>query len=175
MALSRREALVLGGVAVAAAAAGFVGGPILLERTAGGAAALREASFADLSGRPRRLSEWQGRVLVLNFWATWCAPCREEIPLLMATREKYSPNGLEIVGIAIDLAAKVGEYARSMGISYPILVAGAGGLDLMRKLGNAAGGLPYTVFVDRRGGIAQRKLGALRRPELEAAVSKIIS
>ena len=62
-----------------------------------------------------------------------------------------------------------------MGISYPILVADAGGLDLMRKLGNAAGGLPYTVFVDRRGGIAQRKLGALRRPELEAAVSKIIS
>lgn len=159
---------------MAAAAAGFVGGPMLLERTAGGAEALREASFADLSGQTRRLSEWQGRVLVLNFWATWCAPCREEIPLLMVAREKYSPNGLEIVGIAIDLAAKVGEYVRSMGIHYPILIADAGGLDLMRRLGNAAGGLPYTVFVDRRGEIAQRKLGALERPELEAAVAKIL-
>jgi thiol-disulfide isomerase/thioredoxin len=174
MALRRREALILGGVAVAAAAAGFLAGPLLLDRRRASSSALAAASFTDLQGTPRQLAEWRGRILVLNFWATWCPPCREEIPMLMAMRDKYASNGVEIVGIAIDLAAKVMEYAISMKISYTILIAGADGLDLVRKLGNSAGGLPYTVFADRKGEVWKSKLGALTQQELEALLGEML-
>ena len=182
----RREALILGAAGVAAAAAGFLVGPILLRSmkaegggesgeggNAGGNAELRSATFADLSGKWRKLDEWQGKILVCNFWATWCAPCREEIPLLMAAREKYASAGVEIVGIAIDNALKVRDYTASLKISYPILLAEAKGLDLMRGLGNSAGGLPYTVVADRRGGVVHRKLGAFHRGDLDAILGPL--
>jgi len=166
MALRRREAFALAGVALAAATAGFVLGPRLLQRNPDEAASIAAARFQDLAGAIRSLSEWHGRILLLNFWATWCAPCREEIPMLMELRSEYLPFGIEFVGIAIDMAAKVSDYVRQMRIDYPILLADAGGLDLMRKLGNTVGGLPYTVLLDRRGNPVRRKLGALRRDEL---------
>jgi len=178
----RRDALILGAAGIAAAAAGFLLGPILLRSTdrrgagEGSAAAntaLRSASLVDLAGRPRRLSEWQGRILVCNFWATWCAPCREEIPLLMAARQKYGPKGVEIVGIAIDNAAKVGDFSASFNISYPILLAEADGLELLRKLGNGAGGLPYTVIADRQGSVIHRKLGAFHQDDLDAILGPL--
>ena len=172
----RREALILGAAGVAAAAAGFLVGPILLrDATRAGPDAgsgignlsLLPASLIDLTGRPRRLSEWRDRILVCNFWATWCAPCREEIPLLMAAREKYASMGLEIVGIAIDNGPKVVDFTASFKISYPILLAEVDGLDMMRKLGNSVGGLPYTVIADRQGVVLYRKLGAFHPGDLD--------
>ena len=179
MAAGRREALLLGAAGIAAAAAGFLLGPALLKSTGGGregaaaSAALRAASFADLAGQTRRLSEWRNRVLVCNFWATWCAPCREEIPLLMSARQKYGPKGFEIVGIAIDNANKVREFSSSFNIPYPILLAGDNGLDLMRQLGNNAGGLPYTVIADKQGELVHRKLGAFKGTELDAILAQL--
>jgi len=168
MARARRELLILGGAGLAAAAAGFLAGPALLRLGGrGGGGALPSESFVDLNGRMRRLEEWKGKVLVCNFWATWCAPCREEIPLLIAAREKYVSLGAEIVGIAIDNAAKVSEFAASFRIGYPILLAQSDGLDLMRRLGNTGGGLPYTVVADRDGRLVHHKLGALRASELD--------
>ncbi|MFY9314480.1 MAG: TlpA disulfide reductase family protein [Burkholderiales bacterium] len=168
MAPARRELLILAGAGLAAAAAGFLAGPALLHLSGdAGAEALGAATFDDLHGHRRRLAEWRGRILVCNFWATWCAPCREEIPLLVAARQKHGPAGVEIVGIAIDNADKVREFAETFDISYPILVAEADGLDLMRKLGNTGGGLPYTVIADREGSPVHRKLGALKEAELE--------
>ena len=182
----RREALILGTAGVAAAAAGFLVGPMLLRSTtgeggagsreggnAGGNAELRSATFVDLVGKRRKLDEWQGRILICNFWATWCAPCREEIPLLMAAREKYASSGLEIVGIAIDNASKVREFTASFKISYPIFLAEADGLDLMRKLGNSIGGLPYTVVADRQGSVLHRKLGAFHQGDLDAILGPL--
>jgi thiol-disulfide isomerase/thioredoxin len=178
----RREALILGAAGLAAAAAGFLLGPILLQSTTGGGGgegpaagnlALRSASLVDLTGQPRKLSEWQGRILVCNFWATWCAPCREEIPLLMAARQKYGPRGVEIVGIAVDNAAKVRDFSSSFNISYPILLAEADGLDLMRRLGNSAGGLPYTVVADRQGNLVHRKLGAFKGADLDSILDPL--
>ena len=172
MAPSRRETLLLVAAGLAAAAAGFVAGPLLLGKGEG-ILDLRADGLVDLTGKPRQLTEWQGRVLVCNFWATWCAPCREEIPLLMTARDRYRLAGVEIVGIAIDSAAKVGEFTRSLGISYPILVAEATGLDLMRRLGNSSGGLPYTVVFDRRGEPAHRKLGALKQFDIDAVLGQM--
>lgn len=164
----RREALILGAAGLAAAATGFLAGPALLQLGGGGAdRALASASFMDLQGKPRRLADWRGQVVLCNFWATWCAPCREEIPLLIAARRKYGPSGMEIVGIAIDNAAKVRQFSVSLNISYPILLAEADGLDLMRQLGNGGGGLPYTVIADRQGAVIHRKLGALKQAELD--------
>jgi len=178
----RREVLILGAAGLAAAAAGFLAGPLALRSTgrngAGEAAgtadmdiALRSAAFPDLAGQTRTLGEWRGRVLVCNFWATWCAPCREEIPMFMAVRAKYAASGVEFVGIAVDNPSNVRQFAASFKISYPVLLAEADGLDLMRKLGNIAGGLPYTVVADRQGAIAHRKLGALKRDDLEGILA----
>jgi thiol-disulfide isomerase/thioredoxin len=176
MAPGRRELLILGGAGLAAAAAGFLVGPTLL-RLGGDSQgeALGAATFGDLDGRRRLLAEWRGKVLVCNFWATWCAPCREEIPLLVATRQKYGAKGVEIVGIAIDNAAKVREFAATFKISYPILLAEADGLDLMRRLGNQGGGLPYTVIADREGRVVRRKLGALKATELDGFLDPLAS
>jgi thiol-disulfide isomerase/thioredoxin len=170
----RREALILGGAGLAAAAVGYLAGPVLLRLGGGGEGELGSASFLDLEGKPRRLTEWRGKVLVCNFWATWCAPCREEIPLLIAARQKYGPSGVEIVGIAIDNGAKVREFSVSFRISYPVLLAEADGLDLMRRLGNSAGGLPYTVVTGRDGTVAHRKLGALKQAELDDFLGPLV-
>lgn len=176
MAPGRRELLILGGAGLAAGVAGFLVGPALL-RLGGDAdaEALRSASFPDLKGRVHRLAEWRGRLLVCNFWATWCAPCREEIPLLLAAHAKYASFGVEIVGIAVDNAVKVREFSDSFKISYPVLLAEADGLELMRKLGNKEGGLPYTVVTDREGNPSWRKLGALRQAELDGILDSMLA
>ena len=170
MAPSRREALILGAAGIAAAAAGFLAGPLLLGGRGRGDDALRSAALVDLAGKRRPAAEWEGQVLVWNFWATWCAPCREEIPLLIATREKYKTLGVEVVGIAIDNAVKVREFSSSFAISYPVLLAGTDGLEIMRKLGNNSGGLPYTLVVDRNGKVVHRKLGALKAGDLDVVL-----
>jgi thiol-disulfide isomerase/thioredoxin len=172
----RRDTLILGAAGLAAAAAGFLVGPALLNLGGDAEAdALRQARFADLEGKVQQLAQWRGRVLVCNFWATWCAPCREEIPLLVAARKKYASAGLEIVGIAIDNGDKVRQFSSFMGITYPVLVAEADGLDLMRRLGNSGGGLPYTVFVNRRGALVHRKLGALKDGELDEVLAPLVA
>jgi len=173
MKISRRELLTLAAVGVAAAAAGVVIGPLLLQKETG-AADLLAANFADLAGNPKSLRDWSGRVLLCNFWASWCDPCREEIPMLARLRERYAASGLEIVGVAVDSTANVVKFMKGAPISYPVLVGGFETTELMRKLGNTAGGLPYTVLLDRNGAIAYRKLGAAKEPEIEAQVRALL-
>ena len=170
---ARRKALALAGIGAGAAAAGALVGA-LLRQSSSGAAALLSATFPDLEGRPRRLLDWQGRPLVCNFWATWCAPCREEIPLLVAAKQQYSQAGLEVVGISMDSDDKIREFAAIYRINYPLLVAGASAIDLMRAMGNKAGALPYTVLLDRHGVLAGSKLGAYSRAELHAALTSLL-
>jgi thiol-disulfide isomerase/thioredoxin len=136
--------------------------------------ALDNARFVDLQGLPRALAEWRGKVVVANFWATWCAPCLEEIPLLVATRRAYAQKMMEIVGIAIDQASKVRQFAAKMQIDYPILLAESQGLDLIRTLGNRSGGLPFTVFLDRAGRPASTKIGVLRPSELNSTLAALV-
>lgn len=172
MAFSRRRVFVVGAAGLAAAAAAAVLAPRLRNSSA---QALETARFTDLEGRPRTLAEWKNRPLVCNFWATWCPPCREEIPLLVAERPHVTGKGGEIVGIALDTAANVAQFTKTVHISYPVLLADPSSIELMAKLGNASGGLPYTVFVARSGRIAGRKLGRLQRPELEARLRELLA
>jgi thiol-disulfide isomerase/thioredoxin len=173
MALGRRKALIVGSVGVAAAAAGALTALGLLWSDSG-SAALQAAEFTDLAGKKRRLAEWKGKIIVCNFWATWCQPCRQEIPMLIAISRQMEAKGVEVVGIAIDHAAKVTDFARDYKITYPLLIAGPDGLDLMRATGNQVGGLPYTAFLDRKGKIVSRRLGALKESEVHQRLADML-
>ena len=168
--MKRREALILGAAGAAALAAGAMVGA-LGTQSASGAGKLLSASFPDLAGRARRLSEWQGRVVLFNFWATWCAPCREEMPILDALAQKYA---FQAVGIGIDSAVKIREFATNYGLRYEMLVAGVEAIRLMKEVGNPSGGLPFSLLLDRAGRIASRKLGAFDRRELEGIVAPAV-
>jgi thiol-disulfide isomerase/thioredoxin len=130
------------------------------------AAALMATSFPDLDGRTQSLGQWQGKLLVINFWATWCAPCRDEMPTLNHLRAEYANKGVEIVGITGDLSAKARQFVMENNISYPILVDSAGATEFSRRLGNRLGLLPHTVVFDPEGKRIMAKLGPISEREL---------
>jgi thiol-disulfide isomerase/thioredoxin len=113
-------------------------------------------------------------VILCNFWATWCTPCREEIPLLDAARQQRAKDGFEVVGIGIDPASKIAEFAANFKISYPILIGDSSVIDLMRGIGNRQGALPYTVAIDRQGRLAYRHLGAFSREDLGQVLAGLL-
>ena len=138
-------------------------------------AALFAQNFNDADGRLQPMNQWQGRLLVVNFWATWCAPCIEEMPDLQRVQVEYAERGVTIVGIAIDNASAVKRFRDEQNIALTLLVAGAAGTELVRQLGNASGALPYTVLVDRSGGVVQSKLGRLQASQLRAWLDAALS
>ncbi len=170
----RREVLALLGVGLAAGIAGLLWSTRRAVPS-GAANALRSGRFADLEGKPRSLMEWDGRVLVVNFWATWCPPCREEIPALVRTRDKMLSSGVEFIGIAIDQAAKVADFVRLVPISYPILITDAAALALVRTLGNPGGGLPFTIVLDKKGEVAHRNLGVVTQQQIEEQLKLVLA
>jgi thiol-disulfide isomerase/thioredoxin len=137
-------------------------------------AALTAAKLPDLTGTPQPLDQWRGKVVLVNFWATWCAPCREEIPMLVKLQEKYGARGLQLVGIAIDQPEKVRPYAAEMRMNFPILIGSSDGIALARELGNKAAVLPFTLVMDRNGKIIAREVGALKAPQIEGLVSSLL-
>ncbi len=132
-----------------------------------------EVTLADRDGRPRSLSEWDGKPLIINFWATWCAPCRREIPMLnaLAVDEQYA--GFEIIGIAIDFREDVLKYLERMPIDYTVLIGEQDGLTAARSFGMESIGLPFTAFTDRRGRIATIHVGELHLPQAQVILSAI--
>jgi len=123
-------------------------------------------------GRIHSLTEWKGRPLVVNFWATWCEPCRREIPLLQALRREQSANRLEIVGIAVDSRESVQKYATEHEIDYPLLVGEREGLQAAAAFGMETV-LPFSVFADREGRVVTLKVGELHRDEVELILARI--
>jgi len=167
--LSKRQ-VVFGGVAVLAAIAGT--GLALKKQPAGldmeTQQALWNAEFDTPDGQVLKMQNLQGRPLVINFWATWCAPCVEEMPLLDIFFRQNVSKGWQMVGLAIDQPSRVRQYLSQNAISYPIGLAGMTGTELGRLLGNEVGGLPFTVVLDGKGGLIQRKLGKLSAQEIQA-------
>ena len=158
---------------MSAAVAGAFLGPFLGHRS-NPAAALRAASFTDLSGRPRTLAEWGGKVLICNFWAPWCPPCRREIPMLIRLRAEWQASGLEVIGIGLDSVANVAEFARSSGIDYPVVIPSGDAYALARSAGDSEEALPYTVVLDRSWRVVYRKLGELNEAALRAKVEPLL-
>jgi thiol-disulfide isomerase/thioredoxin len=140
----------------------------------GAAQTLFAAQFPGTDGKPQALSQWRGQVLVVNFWATWCDPCREEIPTFIKLQAQYSDRGVVFVGIAVDQRDKADSYAREFGMNYPVVIGGIGSMDMARELGNTKSVLPFTLVIDRAGNIVLSQYGAISAARLEAAIQKQI-
>ena len=130
--------------------------------------ALLDTPLESLAGEKQSLGAWKGKVLVVNFWATWCAPCRKEIPEFIRMQQRLGDKGLQFVGIAIDEKDKVAAYAKEIGINYPILVGELDAVEMSRALGNELGALPFTVVIDRQGTVVHTSLGATTEAKLDS-------
>lgn len=133
-------------------------------------AELMRLRLPDVSGKDQSLAQWRDKVLIINFWATWCEPCLEEVPVLLRVQAKHASNGVKIVGISVDSADKVRQFAIEYRIGYPLVIGGMEVIDLTRRLGNKAAGLPYTVVLDRSGRVVKTHLGGISEVELESAI-----
>jgi thiol-disulfide isomerase/thioredoxin len=138
------------------------------------AEALMQASLPDLGGQLQSIGQWRGKVVVVNFWATWCAPCRDEIPALMRVQDELGPRGVQMVGIAIDQLDKVQPYAAELKINYPILIGELDAMELAQRAGNRLGGLPFTVVLTRAGDVASTVLGTVNEAKLHAIVRPLL-
>ena len=132
-------------------------------------ATLPSFQLADRDGQMKSLQDWPDQALIVNFWATWCAPCRREIPLLQQLQRDHGPEGFQVIGIAVDFRDKVLAYADEMKIEYPLLIGEQEALDAAAAFGVEAVGFPFTVFSDRQGRIVAAHMG-----ELTAAQATLI-
>jgi peroxiredoxin len=130
-------------------------------------------TMKDTDGKPQPLSQWQGKPLVVNFWATWCAPCVQEMPELSALQAEILPKQVQILGIGIDSPSNIAEFAAKYKIAYPLYNGGLEGTELSHQLGNQAGGLPFTVVIDRSGQIRKTFLGRLKMDELRKEIASL--
>jgi len=173
--MNRRQMLATAGVAAAAAASGAgwawwrVHGSQLSEAEQ----ALWAQRFDQPGGGELVMAPLLGRPTVLNFWATWCAPCVKEMPLLDAFHRQNQAKGWQVVGLAVDGPTPVREFLAKLPVAFPIGLAGFNGVDLARSFGNASGGLPFSVIFDRRGAAVFRKLGTVSEQELVDWVVKL--
>jgi thiol-disulfide isomerase/thioredoxin len=140
----------------------------------GAAETLLSVPMPDLQNQPQTLARHRGKVLVVNFWATWCPPCREEIPFFVEAQTNYGAKGLQFVGIALDNPQQVSDFVQEFGVNYPVLVGGINESETLRKLGNPGGGLPFTLIYDRSGKLSEKIIGGLDRTRLEHLLTPLI-
>jgi thiol-disulfide isomerase/thioredoxin len=136
-------------------------------------AQLMSASLQNVAGKTQTLARYKGRVLVVNFWASWCGPCVAEMPELVRLHDAYAAKGIQFVGIGVDSPQNVESFLKKVPVDYPILVSGFGGADLARSLGNKAGALPFTVVIDANGAVRSTKLGQVAPDELRKTLDAL--
>jgi thiol-disulfide isomerase/thioredoxin len=174
----RRQLLVLG----VAAAAALAGAGLAWRRFSphespsggGGSAAegaLWEMRFESPTGDPVPMAAFRGRPLLLNFWATWCPPCIEELPLLNRFYQQNSGKSWQVLGIAVDQPSAVRKFLAKSPLGFPVAMAGFEGTDISRSLGNLAGALPYSVVFDARSQVVYRKMGVLTERDLASLIT----
>ncbi|PSJ17537.1 TlpA family protein disulfide reductase [Nitrosomonas supralitoralis] len=144
------------------------------EESQQGAQAILAASLPDIQGKNQEVSQWLGKVMVVNFWATWCTPCREEIPEFIEAQKKYGEQGLIFIGIAIDQVDKVKMFHQEFGINYPVLVGSFDTWSLLEAAGNRHSALPYTVVINRSGELVENYLGRVDLNKLEKMVIPLL-
>jgi thiol-disulfide isomerase/thioredoxin len=130
-------------------------------------------SLADRTGKPTSITAFGGRSLIINFWATWCAPCRREIPLLQALQTEWAGRGTTVVGIAVDHRDAVLQFADRFKMTYPLLIGEQDALDAAAALGVDSPVFPFTVFTDRRGDVVALFVGELHRAQAELILAEV--
>ncbi|HEY3598488.1 MAG TPA: TlpA disulfide reductase family protein [Paraburkholderia sp.] len=131
------------------------------------------AAVTNVDGKPQSLALLKGRPIVINFWASWCGPCVEEMPSLSQLHREYAKKGIEFVGLGVDSDKNVKGFLQKVPVGYPVYVIGFGGADLARAFGNNAGGLPFTVVIDAKGVVRSTKLGQIQPKELKATLDAL--
>jgi len=135
--------------------------------------ALFAATFPDENGKPQALKHYAGKIVVLNFWATWCEPCREEMPELSKLYETYKDKNLVVLGVAIDDVAAISKFTKDTKVSYPLFAADMDGMQYANNLGNDKDVLPYTVIIKADGSVAKTYFGRVTKPLLEETLVKL--
>ncbi|MBS1226992.1 MAG: alkyl hydroperoxide reductase/Thiol specific antioxidant/Mal allergen [Proteobacteria bacterium] len=180
--MTRRKLLLIGlSAALIALVAGVYLGAALTPAVTPVEASLSDSATArlfatrldDSNGKPQAIAQWQGKTLVVNFWATWCPPCREEMPSFSRLHNKYTGNGVQFVGIALDTADNVSKFSQQLTVSYPLLIADSQGSELTRQLGNTSLALPYTVVLGATGDVKLARLGRVGEGELDALLAQM--
>lgn len=179
-----KQGLLYVGVAILALVAGIFlraqftdsnqSSPLTEETKKTGAEAIFAASLPDITGKNQAISQWRGNVLVVNFWATWCAPCQEEIPEFIEMQETYGDQGLLFIGIAIDREEMVIAFSEDFGINYPVLIEAPGTASLLEATGNPQAALPYTLVINRDGEIVETYLGRVHQEKLEKVFKPLL-
>ncbi|MFO8154696.1 MAG: TlpA family protein disulfide reductase [Pseudomonadota bacterium] len=131
-------------------------------------------TLPDLDGDDRAISEWDGDVIMLNFWASWCPPCRREIPAFIELQEDFGEQGFQVIGVAIDDRQAVIDFTDPMGVNYPLLLGTRDGIEIAEAYGNDIGVLPYTVFIDRGGRVVETHRSELDYEEVEAIIEPLL-
>jgi thiol-disulfide isomerase/thioredoxin len=134
------------------------------------ASVIYATSFPDLAGKQQPLAQWSRQLLIINFWASWCAPCVEEVPLLVRMQQRYELQGLQIIGIAADSSSNTAKFAQKLSINYPTLPDESRAIEFSKRLGNRLGLLPFSVVLGADGKIVMTKLGPFTDQELETLI-----
>ena len=163
----RRHWLVAAGAVAAAAGAGLAWWRLQVQESLPEAAqAFWAQQFQTPTGESLSLATFKGKPLLVNFWATWCPPCVEELPMIDAFWREHAAKGLQVLGLAIDQPSAVRRFLERQPLSFPVALAGLGGTELSKSLGNATGALPFSVFFGADGRVFTKKLGQLTQKDL---------
>lgn len=172
MTLRSRPFLVSAIAALLAAGLGLA--VALWDRKAPDASGLLALSLPDAKGQSQPLRQWQGKVMVVNFWATWCEPCREEMPEFVRIQRDLGPKGVQFVGIAVDQRDKAVQFAKELDLNYPLLIGGYDAVDVSKNLGNGLAALPFTIVLGRDGRVAFTELGPFKKDQLRSIISNLL-
>lgn len=170
----RREEPRMAGAGSGDSAWGTRGGQVIESSSAEPSDKAVDFSFTDQHGRAHRFSDWDGRVRVVNFWATWCPPCVHEIPMLVSVQEAFRAHDVRFVGVAVDDPEQAFAMANELGMNYPTMADSRQSLDLLRTYGNRATALPFTAFVDSGGAIRDRHVGELTLEQTEEKIRALL-
>ena len=128
----------------------------------------------DMEGNQHQFSEWDGKVRVLNFWATWCPPCRKETPMFVEMQDELGDKGLQFVGVAIDEKQKVQDFMDTFGVNYPMLIGTDDAIEVAKQYGNRFGALPWTVVINREGMIVHAQGGEMTRQKADSIIRPLL-
>jgi thiol-disulfide isomerase/thioredoxin len=171
--MNRRQWIMIGGISLLAAAAGALTSQWLSKTNSvseAGVKAFFNNAWLNPEGKAISTQDWQGKLLVVNFWASWCPPCVEEMPELQKLQGEFSQQNVLFVGIAIDSPSNVREFLKKTPVSYPIAMGGMDGSQIYKALGNSQSALPYTVVINPSGMAIYQKLGKIDEEELRKAI-----